>query len=90
VSDIDAPKEGRPTSKVNWLVRQLKQTNDGRLECNVLNQRGNGASDLLGRVRENPELLILDPNHPFVYVALNSSMGFKSGRSKRDSTLCTT
>jgi hypothetical protein len=21
--DIDAPKEGRPTTKVNWLVRQL-------------------------------------------------------------------
>jgi hypothetical protein len=60
--DIDAPKEGRPTTKVNWLVRQLMQTNDrARLECNVMNQRGNGASDLLGRVRENPELLILDP-----------------------------
>ena len=23
--DIDAPKDGRPTTKVNWLVRQLKQ-----------------------------------------------------------------
>ena len=53
--DIDANKEGRPTTKVNWLVRQLKQTNDrARLECNVMNQRGNGASDLLGRVREIP------------------------------------
>jgi hypothetical protein len=53
--DIDAPKEGRPTTKVNWLVRQLKQTNDrARLECNVMNQRGNGASDLLGRVGETP------------------------------------
>jgi hypothetical protein len=27
----------------------------------VMNQRGNGASDLLGRVRESPDLLILDP-----------------------------
>ena len=61
--DVDAPKEGRPTTKVNWLVRQLKQANDKtRLECNVLNQRGGaGASELLGQVREHPEALILDP-----------------------------
>jgi hypothetical protein len=78
-------KEGRPTTKVNWLVRQLKQTNDrARLECNVLNQRGNGASDLLGRVRENPELLILDPTKTVrsFTVALNNSMGLKSGRGQ--------
>jgi hypothetical protein len=83
--DIDAPKEGRPTTKVNWLVRQLKQTNDrARLECNVINQRGNGASDLLGRVRENPELLILDPTKTLrsFTVALNSPMGLKSGRGQ--------
>jgi hypothetical protein len=83
--DIDAPKEGRPTTKVNWLVRQLKQTNDrARLECNVMNQRGNGASDLLGRVRKNPELLILDPTKTIrsFTVALNSSMGLKSGRGQ--------
>jgi hypothetical protein len=83
--DIDAPKEGRPTTKVNWLVRQLKQTNDrARLECNAMNQRGNGSSDLLGRVRENPELLILDPTKTIrsFTVALNSSMGLKSGRGQ--------
>ena len=83
--DIDAPKEGRPTTKINWLVRQLKQTNDrARLECNVMNQRGNGASDLLGRVRENPELLILDPTKTIrsFTVALNSAMGLKAGRGQ--------
>jgi hypothetical protein len=84
-AEIDAPKEGRPTTKVNWLVRQLKQTNDrARLECNVMNQRGNGASDLLGRVRESPDLLILDPTRTIrsFTVALNSPMGFKSGRGQ--------
>jgi hypothetical protein len=83
--DIDAPKEGRPTTKINWLVRQLKQTNDrARLECNVVNQRGNGASDLLGRVRENPDLLILDPAKTIrsFTVALNSAMGLKTGRGQ--------
>ena len=61
--DIDAPKEGRSTTKINWLVRQLKHANERtRLECTVMNQRGSGTSDLLGRVRENPELLVLDPS----------------------------
>jgi hypothetical protein len=88
--DIDAPKEGRPTTKVNWLVRQLMQTNDrARLECNVMNQRGNGASDLLGRVRENPELLILDPTKTIrsFTVALNSSMGLRAEEDKGPSPL---
>ena len=26
--DIDAPKEGRPTTKINWLVQQLKHANE--------------------------------------------------------------
>jgi hypothetical protein len=60
--DIDAPREGKSTTKVNWLVRQLKSANDkARLESTVLSQRGTGASDLLGRVREKSKLLILDP-----------------------------
>ena len=54
------------------------------LECNVMNQRGNGASDLLGRVRENPDLLILDPAKTIrsFTVAINSPMGLKSGRGQ--------
>lgn len=80
---LDAPKEGRPITKVNWLVRQLKQANDKvRLECNVLNQRGAGASELLGRVRDHPELLVLDPAKTIrsFGVAVSSPMGLKSGR----------
>lgn len=83
--DLDAPKEGRPTTKVNWLVRQLKAANDKvRLECNVLNQRGSGASDLLGRVREHPELLILDPAKTIrsFRIAMSSPMGLKAGRGQ--------
>jgi hypothetical protein len=83
--DLDAPKEGRPLTKVNWLVRQLKSA-DGRtrLECNVLNQRGAGATELLERVREKPDLLVLDPTKTIrnFTVALNSPMGLKSGRGQ--------
>ena len=83
--DIEAPREGRPTTKINWLVRQLRHANERtRLECTVMNQRGSGTSDLLGRVRENPELLVLDPSKSIrsFSVALNSPMGLKSGRGQ--------
>jgi hypothetical protein len=83
--DIEAPRDGRPTTKINWLVRQLKHANERtRLECTVMNQRGSGASDLLGRVRENPELLVLDPSKTIrsFTVAVNNPMGLKSGRGQ--------
>ena len=83
--DIEAPREGRSTTKINWLVRQLKHANErARLECSVMNQRGSGTSDLLGRVRDNPELLVLDPSKTIrsFTVALNSPMGLKTGRGQ--------
>jgi len=83
--DVDAPKEGRPTTKVNWLIRQLKEASDKtRLECNVANQRGDGASELLGKVREQADVLILDPAKTVrsFTVALHSPMGLKTGRGQ--------
>jgi hypothetical protein len=83
--DLDAPREGKSTTKVNWLVRQLKSADDkARLECNVLSQRGSGASDLLGRVREKPELLIIDPAKDIrsFTVATMQPMGLKGGRGQ--------
>ena len=83
--DIEAPRDGRPTTKVNWLIRQLKATDERvRLESTVLNQRGAGASALLGRVRETPDLLILDPSKSIrsFTVAMNHPMGVKSGRGQ--------
>ena len=83
--NLEAPREGRSTTKINWLVRQLKHANErARLECSVMNQRGSGTSDLLGRVRDNPELLVLDPSKTIrsFTVALNSPMGLKSGRGQ--------
>lgn len=82
---IDAPRDGRETTKVNWLVRQLKNANDRtRVESTVTNQRGNGATDLLGQVRAKPELLILDPSKSIrsFTVALSTPMGLKAGRGQ--------
>lgn len=37
--DLDAPKEGRPSTRVNWLVRQLKSAPDG-LRVEALRRAG--------------------------------------------------
>ncbi|WP_230567438.1 hypothetical protein [Saccharothrix luteola] len=60
--DLDGPREGRPTTRVNWLVRQLKDAPDTvRLEAFALHGRGAGASELLRTVRSNPMALVADP-----------------------------
>jgi hypothetical protein len=59
--DVDAPGEGKSTTRVNWLVRQLKDAPPSvRLEAFVPRAR-DGASELLRDVRESPTKLILDP-----------------------------
>ncbi|MCP2637938.1 hypothetical protein K0817_015405 [Microbacterium sp. HD4P20] len=56
-----APAEGRPTTRVNWLLRQLKDAPDTlRVEAFAARQRG-GTAELLGAARENPGVLIVDP-----------------------------
>jgi len=55
---IDAPKEGRPTTRINWLVRQLKDAPDGvRVEA-VPVRSSTGPAELLGRVREDASVLV--------------------------------
>jgi hypothetical protein len=83
--DIDAPKEGRPTTRVNWLLRQLKAAPDDlRIEAFAANTRGQSAADLLGKVRETPTLLIQDPKKDLrsFRVAMSAPMGAKRGRGR--------
>lgn len=83
--DIDAPKEGRPTTRVNWLLRQLKAAPDSlRVEAFVANGRGAGAAELLGTVRENPSSLITDPKREFrsFRIAMSAPLGIKRGRGR--------
>jgi hypothetical protein len=83
--DVDAPKEGRPTTRVNWLVRQLKAAPDGlRIEAFVVNGRGPGAAELLGKVREDASVLVTDPKRDLraFQVALSAPMGAKRGRGR--------
>jgi hypothetical protein len=59
--DVDAPKEGRATTRVNWLVRQLKDAPETvRVEAFAARVRS-GAAELLRAVREEPARLVVDP-----------------------------
>lgn len=83
--DLDAPKTGRPTTRVNWLVRQLKSSPEAlRVEAFALNQRGPGTAELLSRVREDPATLVVDPSRELrsFRVALSTPMGSKRGRGR--------
>lgn len=56
-----APGEGKPTTRVNWLLRQLKDAPENlRIEAFAVRQRG-GTAELLGVARENPAALVTDP-----------------------------
>lgn len=83
--DIDAPKEGRPTTRVNWLVRQLKAAPESlRVEAFFANSRGAGAAELLGTVKESPASLITDPKRELrsFRIAMSAPMGAKRGRGR--------
>ena len=50
--DLDAPREGRPTTRVSWLLRQLKSAPGAtRVECFNAHARGLSAAELLSAVR---------------------------------------
>lgn len=83
--DIEAPKTGRATTRVNWLVRQLKNAPDGtRVEAFTANQRGAGAAELLSTIREDPNKLVLDPQKELrlFRVAASAKMGTKRGSGR--------
>jgi hypothetical protein len=83
--DVEAPREGRPTTRVNWLVRQLKGAPETvRLESATAYSRGPGNAELLKAVRENPSLLIGDPGKELrsFRVAANSPAGTKRGTGR--------
>ncbi|MDN3495739.1 hypothetical protein QL996_07360 [Planococcus sp. APC 4015] len=55
-----APAEGRPTTRVNWVLRQLKDAPDTlRVEAFAARQRG-GTAELLKTAREDPNVLVAD------------------------------
>ena len=83
--DINAPTEGRATTRVNWLVRQLKNAPDtARVECVTAHARGSSSAELLRTVRDNPASLVSDPSRDIrsFRVALSTPLGTKRGRGR--------
>lgn len=83
--DVDAPREGRATTRVNWLVRQLKAApDDVRVETFVAHARGSQSAELLGAVRQDPSLLVIDPAKDLrtFRLASSSALGSKRGRGR--------
>lgn len=79
---IDAPKEGRPLTRVNWLIRQLASAPASvRIDTFVVNGRTVAASELLKDVRENPALLVGDTKRDLRSFRLvhTAPMGAKRG-----------
>jgi hypothetical protein len=88
---VDAPGEGRPSTRVNWLVRQLKDAPDGLLiEASFANSKATTAA-LLRAAREDPQTLLLpnDPKRPprAFRLALSRPMGTKRGKGERSFVL---
>jgi hypothetical protein len=80
--DIGAPQEGRATTRINWLIRQLKDARpDVRVESFVARARS-GNAELLKDVREDPKLLAPDASKDIrsFRIALSMPLGAKRGR----------
>ncbi|WP_305786698.1 hypothetical protein [Symbioplanes lichenis] len=83
--DVDAPKEGKPTTRVNWLVRQLRNAPDTcRVEAFALHARGAGHTELLKVVRERPAAILGDPAKELknFRVAQSAAAGTKRGAGR--------
>lgn len=81
---IDAPKIGRSTTRINWLLRQLKSAPpDVRLDSWGKHSRSS-MSDLLANVRNNQSLLIPNDNRDIISftVSLIRPMGPKRSAGK--------
>lgn len=84
---VDAPTEGRATTRVNWLLRQIAHAPDDlRVEARFPNVRETTAQ-LLQEAKENPRDLLFpsDPKRPprSFLLALSRQMGTKRGKGER-------
>lgn len=83
-AEIAAPKEGRPQTRVNWLVRQLDDAPGGLRIDGLFAGTRTSTSELLRVVRENPSVLLDPAKRDFraFRVAAASAMGTKRGTGR--------
>jgi len=88
---VDAPKTGRPLTRVKWALRQLKQApGDLRVDVKFANVRDT-SSVLFEEAREYPQRLLLASDtkrEPRAFVlTLTKSMGTKRGKGEKSFVL---
>jgi hypothetical protein len=60
---VAAPTEGRATTRVNWLLRQLRNAPNGlSVRARTARSRGDGPSHTLDALLEDPRIVLEDPN----------------------------
>lgn len=82
---VEAPKDGRPLTKVRWLMRQLSNAPDGlRVDAAAVNARGASTSALLKDVRVDQTVLLdaqrRDPRS--FRLTMTVPMGVKRGQGR--------
>lgn len=85
-ASIDAPREGRPAARINWILRQLRDAPaDLRVEVGFANTRET-TSLLLGEAREYPKRLLspTDPRRePRIFtIEHGRPLGMKRGKGR--------
>lgn len=83
--NVDAPESGRPLTRINWLLRQLKKTSvDVTVEAWGLRAR-NSMSELLSIALDKPEKLIPDDNREIksFSITLIEKMGLGRSTGKK-------
>ena len=84
---VDAPEDGKAVTRMNWLLRQLKEAPDGLLvEVSFANTKATTAG-LLSAAKDDPRNLLLphDQKRPprAFRLALARPMGTKRGKNER-------
>jgi hypothetical protein len=83
---LDAPADGRPATRISWLLRQLKDAPASTvIEATFPNIRSTTAG-LLSELRENPQKLLTDdPKRPpkTFRLALSGPLGTKRGKGEK-------
>ncbi|WP_052914941.1 TerD family protein [Protofrankia coriariae] len=82
---IDAPRQGRPLTRVKWIMRQLADANGNlRVESFDQGSREAARADLLALVRQKPEILIAGSACEIraFRISLSAPLGAKRGAGK--------
>lgn len=82
---IDAPGAGKPLTRLNWLLRQLRDTPGSVcIEAIAARQRGMGPVKTIAQARETPKLLVEDPKRDLraFTVSLSANAGTKRGKGR--------